>query len=75
MAAGRSIHVADGDLERLRRQIVDVIDVVWNTLASCPGDATATTTTTTTTTDDCHDIVLFSDNLRNGDDDHHRRRG
>lgn len=71
MAARRSIHVADGDLERLRRRIVDVIDVVCNTLAGCPGDAAAATATA----DDCHDIVLCRDNLRNGDDDHHRRRG
>jgi hypothetical protein len=68
MVTHRSIHFADGDLERLRRRIIDVIDVVLNALAGCPRGATATA-------DNCHDIVLFRDNLRHGDDDHDRRRG
>jgi hypothetical protein len=70
MVTHRSIHFADGDLERLRRRIIDVIDVVLNALAGCPRGATATATA-----DNCHDIVLFRDNLRHGDDDHDRRRG
>jgi hypothetical protein len=71
MVARRSIHLADGGLERLRRRIIDVIDVGCNALAGCSRVATATTTTA----DHRHDIVLFRDNLRHGDDDHDRRRG
>jgi hypothetical protein len=70
MVIRRSICLADGDPERLRRRIIDVIDaidVVRNAPAGCPRGATAT--------DDCHDFVLFRDKLRHGDDDHDRRRG
>jgi hypothetical protein len=65
MVTRRSIRPADGGLKRLRRRIIDVIDVVCNAPAGCPRCATA---------NDCHDIVVFRHNLRDGDDDHHRRR-
>jgi hypothetical protein len=70
MVTRRSIHLADGGLERLRRRIIDVIDVDRNALAGCSRGASATATT-----DHCDDIVLYRDNLRHGDDDHDRRRG
>jgi hypothetical protein len=65
MVTHRSIHLADGDLERLRWRIVDVIDGVFNAPAGCPRGGAAAATTT-----HCHDVVLFRDNLRHGDDDH-----
>jgi hypothetical protein len=68
MVAGRSMYLADGGLERLRR-LVDVNDVVFSFRAREPSGATAATAA------ECHELVLFRLNLRNGDDDHHRRCG
>jgi hypothetical protein len=79
MVTGRSMHLADGSLERLRRRLVDDIDVISCFLAGEPRGATVDTATTNTATVDtateCHDCVLFRLDLRNGDDDHHRRSG
>jgi hypothetical protein len=72
MVTRRGIHLADGGLERLRRRVIDVIDVDRNARAGCSRGATATATATT---DHCHHIVLYRDNLRHGDDDHDRRGG
>jgi hypothetical protein len=69
MVTRRSIRPADGGLKRLRRRIIDVIDVVCNALTGCPRAATATASA-----HDCYDIVVFHVHLRDGDDDHHRRR-
>jgi hypothetical protein len=62
----RSMRLADGGLECLRRRIVDVIDVASGIHAGSARGVTATR---------CHDLVLFRLKLRNGDDDHHRRCG
>ena len=67
MVTDRSMHLADG-LKRLRRRLVDVIDVVSCCLAGEPRGTAAPAT-------ECHDRVLFRLKLRNGDDDHHRRCG
>jgi len=64
----RSMHLADGGLERLRR-VVDVIDVI-NVASDINGGSARGVTAA-----GCHDLVLYHLELRNGDDDHHRRRG
>jgi hypothetical protein len=69
MVTGRSMRLADGGFECLRRRIVDVIDVI--DVASGIHAASARRVTAA----GCHDLVLFRLKLRNGDDDHHRRGG
>ena len=69
MVTGRSMHLADGGLERLRRRLVDVSDVIPRFLA---GESRGTTVAAAA---EFHVCVLFRLNLRNGDDDHHRRGG
>lgn len=74
MVTGRSMHLVDGGLKRLRR-LVDVIDVISCFLAGEPRGTDVVTATNVATATECHDRVLFRLNLRNGDDDHHRRGG
>jgi hypothetical protein len=62
----RSMHLADGGLERLRRRVIDVVDVASDINGGSARGVTAT---------GCHDHILYHLELRNGDDDHHRRCG
>jgi hypothetical protein len=66
MVTRRSMRLADGGFECLRRRIVDVIDVACDFHAGSARGVTAT---------DRHALVLYRLKLRNGDDDHHRRCG
>jgi hypothetical protein len=63
MVTWRSMRTADGGVKRLRRWIVDVIDVACGIHAGSRGVTTA----------GGHDLLLYHLELRNGDDDHHRR--
>lgn len=58
MVTGRSMQAADGSPERLRRRLVDVIDVVTSFLAGEPGGATATAPI------ECHDLVRIKSDRR-----------
>jgi len=66
MVTWRSMRLADGGLKRLRRRIVDVIDVACGIHAGSARGVSATGR---------HDYGLYRLELRNGDDDHHRRCG
>jgi hypothetical protein len=66
MVTWRSMRTADGGFKRLRRWIVDVIDVACGIHAGSARGRAAT---------GCHGLILYRFELRNGDDDHHRRCG
>jgi hypothetical protein len=62
------MHLVDGGSERMRRRIVDVIDVVitCNDAGRPRGVATASHR---------NGLLLYRRKLRNGDDEHDGRRG
>lgn len=62
------MHFVDGGSERMRRRIVDVIDVIVTCIAAGRPRGIATAS-------HGNGFLLYRRKLRNGDDDHDGRRG